>query len=127
MNLVKDIILPAVVLLVLDSVYLNLSNNFFQNLVKQIQNSKLKFKVLGAVICYILLVFGLYYFILKNHKNIRKSVIDAFVLGIIIYGVFEATNYAIFDKWNLTALVMDTVWGGIVLSLTAYIVLKFIR
>ena len=127
MNLVKDIIVPAIVLLVLDSVYLNLSSNFFQNLVKQIQNSKLKFKVLGAVICYILLVFGLYYFILRRHKNIRKSVIDAFVLGIVIYGVFESTNYAIFDKWNLTALLMDTVWGGILLSLTSYIVLKMFR
>ena len=33
----------------------------------------------------------------------------------------KCTNYAIFKKWNMTAVIMDTLWGGILFSLTRYL------
>jgi uncharacterized membrane protein len=50
---------------------------------------------------------------------------DAFILGIVIYGVYETTNYAIFDKWNIQALTLDTLWGGILFAITTKIVYLF--
>ena len=43
------------------------------------------------------------------------------MFGISIYGTYDLTNYAILDKWNLKAVVMDTLWGGILFSLTRYL------
>mgnify|MGYP001228872730 CR=1 FL=1 len=57
----------------------------------------------------ILLVFGLYYFIISQNKK----VFDAFLLGLVIYGVYESTNYALLKDWNFSTLVIDTLWGGI--------------
>ena len=54
------------------------------------------------------------YFIIDK----KKSIADAFLLGIVIYGVYESTNYAILDKWNTKAVAMDTLWGGILFALT---------
>jgi uncharacterized membrane protein len=73
---------------------------------------------LGAAICYILLITGINYFIIKP----RKSVSDAFLLGIIIYGVFETTNYALFKNWSLLTVLIDTLWGGLLFAGTTYVV-----
>ena len=40
--------------------------------------------------------FPLKKFILKD----KKSVFDAFLLGIVIYGVYDTTTHAIFKKWS---------------------------
>jgi hypothetical protein len=53
---------------------------------------------------YILLVYGLNYFIIDQ----QKTVIDAFILGVVINGVFETTSYAIFKKWSLFSVLLDT-------------------
>ena len=49
----------------------------------------------GAVMAYILLVIGLYYFIIKERKNL----IYAFLFGLFVYGVYDLTNYATLTNW----------------------------
>ena len=46
---------------------------------------------------------------------------DAAILGWVIYGVYETTNAAIFKKWDYFSLTIDTIWGGILFSLTTFI------
>ena len=80
---------------------------------------------LGVVICYILLIIGLNYFVLQNNSLKTKDKIkNAFILGIVIYGVYDSTNHAIFNKWDFKTLLIDTIWGGILLSLTTYFSIK---
>ena len=85
-------------------------------MINNIQGSKINLRFLGALLCYIILIFGLNYFIIQP----RKSVLDAFILGFIIYGVYETTNYAIIDKWSIYAVFIDSIWGAILFSLTTY-------
>ena len=96
MNSVNQLIIPAIIMLLLDSIYLNLISGFFNQVVLRVQGSKIKLNILGAVLCYMFLIYGLNYFIISE----RKSIYDAFVLGIIIYGVYETTNYAILKDWS---------------------------
>ena len=117
---IKQIIISGVIMLLLDFVYLSTFSKFFSNIVYNIQNSKLKFKILGAVLCYIFLIFGLNYFIIEQ----KKPLLDAFLLGIVIYGVYETTSYALLDNWPLSAVVLDTVWGGVLFTLTYFLTLK---
>ena len=119
MNL-KTIILSGVLFLAIDAIYLSSMSKFFNKLVKNIQGSKIKFNVLGAIICYIFLILGLNYFILSRNK----SPFEASLFGLVIYGVYESTNYAIFDKWSLEALMLDTIWGGILFYLTTILTYK---
>lgn len=120
MNL-KQIILTSIIFIVIDFIYLSSFSNFFNNLVKDIQGTKIKFNILGAILCYILLIFGLNYFII----DAKKSILDAFIFGIVVYGVYETTNYALFDKWRLSAVALDTTWGGILYALTTFIWNKY--
>jgi uncharacterized membrane protein len=93
--------------------------------VKIVQGTPLQVNLLGTVLCYIFLIFGLNYFIIKS----KKSAYDAFLLGILIYGVFETTNYALFKKWSILTVIMDTLWGGILFAIVTFIInkLRFIR
>jgi len=78
----------------------------------------MKLNYLGAALCYIFLIVGINYFIIKP----RKSVSDAFLLGIVIYGVYETTNYALFTNWSIWTVIIDTLWGGLLFASTTYIV-----
>lgn len=120
--MLKPIIISAIVMLLLDAVYLSTFSDFFNNVVKNIQGSRIKFKLSGAVLCYMFLIGGLYYFILSQ----RKSVKEAFILGMVIYGVYETTTYAIFDKWSPWAMLLDTLWGSILFALTTAITYRFL-
>jgi len=113
-------LLSAIVMLSLDFVYLSTMKGYFMNQVKNVQGSALKLNYFGAAICYIFLVAGLNYFIIKP----RKSVSDAFLLGLVIYGVYETTNYALFSNWSIVSVIIDTLWGGLLFASTAYIVEK---
>ncbi len=113
-------LLSAIVFISLDFVYLNLTKNYFMNQIKNVQGSALKVNYFGMVLCYIFLIVGINYFIIKP----RKSVSDAFLLGLVIYGVYETTNYALFSNWSIVTVIIDTLWGGLLFASTAYIVEK---
>jgi uncharacterized membrane protein len=106
------------VMLALDSVYLYLTKSIFGQLVAKIQRTALELKWAGAVIVYALLAIGLYIFILEPGKPLWQAAL----LGLVIYGVFDFTNYAMFKKYDLEVALMDMVWGSILLTATTYIV-----
>jgi uncharacterized membrane protein len=113
-------LLSAIVMLSLDFVYLSVMKGYFMNQVKNVQGSALKLNYFGAALCYVFLIAGLNYFIIKP----RKSVSDAFLLGLVIYGVYETTNYALFSNWSIVSVIIDTLWGGLLFASTAYVVEK---
>jgi uncharacterized membrane protein len=115
-------LISAITLVIIDSIYLNLIKDYFNKQVQLIQGSPLKINLLGVLICYIFLIFGLNYFIIKPNRSVQ----DAFLLGLVIYGVFETTNLAIFSKWSWLTVIIDSLWGGILFALTTYII-KIIR
>ncbi len=120
---VYTILISGIIFLLLDSIYLTTSSSLFQNVITGIQRTALVLKPAGVVVCYLFLIFGLYYFILKD----KRSPIDAFIFGLVVYGVYEATNYAILKKWPLHVTFIDTVWGGVLFSLTTIITYSLLK
>ena len=111
-------LISAILFVVIDFVYLNLIKKYFENQVKTVQGSPLQVNFLGVILCYIFLIFGLNYFIIKY----KKSPYDAFLLGILIYGVFETTNYALFKNWSILTVILDTLWGGTLFAMVTFII-----
>jgi len=110
-------LVSAIVFVTLDYFYLGLMKGYFENQVKNVQGSPLQINFLGAIICYIFLICGLNYFIIKPKRSIQ----DAFLFGLVIYGVFETTNLALFKNWSWITVIMDTLWGGFLCALTTFI------
>ena len=118
MNTVKRVVISAIVMLLLDFIYLSANRRAFENQVIQVQRVALQIKPLAAVACYVFLIFGLNYFILRTHRPIW----EAFVFGLVIYGVYDTTTYALLKKWDLSLAVMDTLWGGALMAMTTMVV-----
>jgi uncharacterized membrane protein len=118
--MIKNLIVLSLILLLVDSIFLYFIGTPFKNMIKNIQGTPVKIKLFPAIICYIILIFSLYYFII-NKKN---SYLDAFFLGFIIYGVYETTNMATINKWNYNIGVIDLIWGGFLFLITTYLYKK---
>jgi len=113
-----DIGLTAIVMLLLDIVFLYANSDMFVKQVIAVQRTNLQIKYLGAAACYVFLVLGLYYFIIREDRPVW----DAFVLGLVIYGVYEWTNYSIIKKWRVQTVIKDTLWGGVLFATTTWVV-----
>jgi|UniRef100_A0A6C0INI7 uncharacterized membrane protein len=111
------IITSAIVLLIIDFIYLSSVGRYFSNQIETIQKTPFELESISTVLTYVVIIFALYYFILKENK----SVIDAFLLGFAIYMIFELTNKALFDKWSWKTVFIDGIWGGILFALTTFL------
>ena len=116
----KALILIGTLVLVLDLTYLFVFKDFMLPILYKVQKAEVKVNMKSALLCYILLVCGLYYFIIKKKAPPK----DAFFLGVLINGVYETTNYAFFKDWSPLLVLMDTLWGGILLMTTTVIYYK---
>lgn len=117
---IRMVLIAFVSMLALDGIYLMLTKSFFHNQIRLIQGSSMVIRMVPALLVYISATLGLYYFIL----NPRRPIKDAFILGFVIYSIFELTNMAIFDKWWIQTVLLDSIWGAILFSLTTYITYK---
>jgi uncharacterized membrane protein len=114
MRFFENVLIPSIILLLLDGIFITTTKDMFQLQVAEVQRVVMEVKYLGVILCYAFLIFALYYFIIKD----RRSVMDAMILGFVIYGVYETTTYALLKKWKLRTVLIDTLWGGILFGLT---------
>lgn len=115
--MILDIIKVGVIMVLLDSIYLTAFKKHFANQILIVQSKPMSVQMLPVIVTYIILVFGLYYFIIKQ----RKSVMDAALLGFVIYGVYEFTNKSIIKEWTYFTAILDVSWGTILFGLTTYL------
>lgn len=75
----------------------------------------------GSVLCYIFLTVIMYYTLSLNYAY-------TFGLGVCVFGFHESNNYATFDKWPISMVILDTLWGGayFVLVKLAYNALEYL-
>jgi uncharacterized membrane protein len=70
----------------------------------------------SAIFIYLLIAFALYYFSVK-----QDNVTNAAVIGLIIYGVYNLTNYATIKKYELKTTLIDMAWGTFLCTTVAYL------
>tara|TARA_B100001250_G_C19594832_1_gene697964 strand:- start:105 stop:458 length:354 start_codon:yes stop_codon:yes gene_type:complete len=107
----------GIIILLIDAIYLSSVSGKFSSMIKDIQNKKVSIRYGSVIVCYILIIYLLHHFIISP----KKSLIDAFILGICVYGIFDTVNYAIFDKYKLHLAIIDTLWGGTLFTLATHI------
>ena len=115
------IITSGITLLLLDAVFLSLIAPIFQAQIIAVQGSPIQLNPLGAILSYVCLIFGLNYFIIMEKRTVK----DAFLLGLVVYGTYETTTLALLKKWRLQTVLIDSLWGGILFAATTAIVYRF--
>ena len=119
MDALEFLIILAVFYLI-DIVYLKIVSNSYNSTIKKIQGSPLRIKGGFALITYLIMTLALYYFIISKGGNY----LDAVVLGVSLYGIFNFTNMAILKDWPISLAITDTIWGGVLFLLTIMVYQK---
>lgn len=114
------IFFTAIIFVIIDGIYLSFINPYFNQQIKLVQGTDIKMNLTAAILCYVFLIFGIYHFIIQPNKSVQ----DAFLLGLVIYAVYELTNRALLTKWKWSTVLIDTLWGGILFAITTWIIKK---
>lgn len=122
-NIMNKLLIIAPTLMALDLTFVLSMSKYFNHQITLVQRSPLSLNIAGAIGCYICLIYVVYHFIIQK----GASLLEAFLLGASIYGVYEFTNYATLKNWKTTTVIMDTLWGGTLFALTTYITRVFAR
>jgi uncharacterized membrane protein len=111
-------------LLAFDIPMLTLVNKqMYQDNLKNINKGDIEFnfkQILSAVLCYLIMGGGIYYFSVQEN-----STLNALILGLVVYGVYNTTNFATLNEFSVKVAVLDTLWGSTLFSLVAFIVITF--
>ena len=87
--------------------------------------------IMGAISAYLLLALAIYYFILEDTKIDTKSYRDVFIkgfiLGLVIYGVYNTTNLATINNYSIKVSIVDTIWGSFLTGLISILSLYIIK
>jgi uncharacterized membrane protein len=111
-NVPLRVIISGIILLALDLTYISIASSFFSKQITLVQTMPVKINYIAAIAAYIAIIFAINYFILSKDA----SVLDAFLLGVSIYAIYELTNYSLFRNWQFKTVVVDTLWGGILFA-----------
>lgn len=116
-------VVSTLVFLMLDGFFLTfVASPIFRVQIADVQSSPMKVNLVGVLLCYGFLIFGLHYFIISK----RRPVLDAFLFGLVVYGVYETTTLAVLKNWRIETVLMDTLWGGVLFALTAFLTYKIL-
>ncbi len=68
----------------------------------------------AAVLTWVLIVMGVFIFVmpLVENKSFIQTFLYGFLFGTILYGLYEATNYAVIYAWQPAMVFVDTLWGA---------------
>lgn len=119
----KNLIISSILFLGIDYLYLSNMSKQYNLLIKRLTGNPIDFNYIYAITAYLFLILGINYFILDNLDK-RNILLDAFVLGFVIYGTFDFTNLAIFKDYSLKLGIIDTIWGGILFTLITLVMKK---
>ena len=78
----------------------------------------------AAVLVYTLIPLGIVYFVLPGLPTegfILPTLGKGFFFGIVLYGVYDMTNYSLVNNWSLKLSAVDIAWGGFINAIASLI------
>ena len=127
MNFIKIYIVSLLVLFPIDTVWLTLSKNLYNNWLSPFQRV---LNIPAAFLVYLIIPFGLCYFVISKNAGVQpntKIIFDAFLYGVCSYAVYDLTNLATLKNWSIPMTIVDILWGGILCAIVTYFSLHFLQ
>lgn len=73
----------------------------------------------AALLVYVAIVVGVIVFVLpKLNSHYLSALIYGAIFGLVVYGTYDFTNYAVLANWSFKITVIDIFWGAFLCSMT---------
>lgn len=109
----------AVVMLVLDGIWLTANNAYHRSVFAAIQGKPLAVRLVPAALVYIIMIGAVWFFAVEPAQTWLEAAGRGALIGLAMYGVYDMTNYATLSAYPLAFAVSDMLWGTFLCGATA--------
>ena len=67
----------------------------------------------AAFVVYVFLGTGIALFVIPRAPTVSSAAALGALLGLVVYGVYDFTNYATLRQWPFVLTLADTAWGAV--------------
>ncbi|MBM3894454.1 DUF2177 family protein [Candidatus Dependentiae bacterium] len=129
MNLLFSYLVVSALTILIDFVWLGfVANKIILNLIRPYvlfdSAGGLVVREWSAILCWLLLVFGVYYFVIRQgfgHETISRLILNGMLFGFVVYGVYDLTTAAIQTLWPIQMVFLDIAWGTALCGICTFI------
>lgn len=128
MKQIKLFIWVFSLLVVFDALWIGVfAKNFYKSQIGQLFGSTISWP--AAVTVWALLAAGLIFFVLP--RAFIATTLNAFLygafFGVIVYGVYDLTNFAMLAHWPIAVTIVDIAWGAFLLGVLTVLMCELAR
>ncbi len=116
---ITQILTVAVLMIVLDAVWLYARAATNGAMFAALQGSPLSIRWPAAALCYVVMIAGLWWFAVRTATSVVGAATNGAALGALVYGVYDLTNYATLQRFPLSYALADWAWGTFLFATAA--------
>ena len=128
---IKLAALGAVAFMVLDGVWLGvLMKNFYRDQlapIVRLADGRIAPNWPAAFVVYALLGTGIAVFVIPRASTVSSAAAYGALFGLVVYGVYDFTNYSTLRQWPLALTLADVAWGIAASAACAAVVRSAVR
>ena len=106
----------SVAFMVLDGIWLGLvMTNFYRDQlapIARLSNGGFAPNWPAAFVVYVLLGTGIACFVTPRATDVASAAAYGALFGLVVYGVYDFTNYSTLRQWPFTLTLVDVAWGA---------------
>ncbi|MEO5894103.1 MAG: DUF2177 family protein [Vicinamibacterales bacterium] len=81
----------------------------------------------AAFVVYVLLGTGIAVFVIPRAATVSSAAVYGALLGLVVYGVYDFTNYSTLRQWPFALTLVDVMWGSVATAASAAAVRFVVR
>ena len=76
----------------------------------------------AAFMVYVLLGTGIALFVIPRASSAQSAILWGAAFGLVVYGVYDFTNYSTLRQWPFVVTLADVAWGAVASATSAWAV-----
>jgi len=127
----KSVLSSLICFLLLDYLWTGIIyKSKYTEMITDIQAIDLNFRYSSSLVVYLVMSLLLVVWVLpkldqqedkSDSELLKTSFKYGGLMGIMVYSIYNFTNYAVFRNWSLDTSLVDIFWGGFLMSVVTYV------
>ena len=131
MNQMLVYLLCVIIFMIVDAPYLYLNFNLYKKRTLSISGKEYTKRYYSVIIVYLALALGITVLALPRmninsntslNSRVKNALYYGGIFGVASYATFDFTMHFMFDGWDLSVSIMDSIWGGLLCSIVILII-----
>lgn len=107
------------ILLALDAIWLTATSASSRQMIAVLQGKPMQIRWIAAAVVYALMIAAVWFFAVEPSKSWQEGAGRGALLGFVMYGLYDLTNYATLVAYPLSFAIQDIVWGTFLFAVAA--------